>query len=707
MTNPEMNDPESLESKVKVKLLDPLGRAIDGLKYHIMDGEKIVAKGVTDGQGNISPLLSKIGTSLTLYVERFANAEMKMVKTFKPWAADFSIKLLSGKVKEEIPLVKDSGDKGQYKRKTYTVKDKDTLGRIASENGTTVQAIATLNGMKVSDILHVGKVLKIPTQKDVAPSASDSTAPQYAAPAAKPAPPPPASPAPSATGAARAPLSQTPPVKNDAPVSKSSETQTPPASAPVETKKIEDRGENGTPKATINIICDQSGCIKLGDVGQLIEEINIRLSGFGGTLLAPKKLNEYTTQTEKAVKQFQRDYMGVAETGKVCGAVLLALDAFASKYPLPLESMKCKCNKCKGFGSGYTDSAKADFWKKKDTPYIGTEFPGMHRSLLWMFRAALFYVGDKDKALGYFYMGISSAYRCWKDNKVHSRHTTNHMGNALDVQFRHGNEKTRCEGGVLQKLRDDIFIKQMGGQMAWRDSNLLSLEPADIAPSWVHFDVRTFSSEYQQDKYYATTQAGVDGEPLVEMAKRESRLKLINCGGILPKPAVIKDDRVPIASLKLSQLGLEFIKGWESYGDKPYDDSEKYCTIGWGHLIAKSSCASLAQADDNRYEQYKNGITAERAAEILEKDIARITMNVEDYVQVPLYQQEYDALISLAFNTGGFGKFPKLLSKLNTKDYSGCCNEFADIANHGTSGLVKRRQAEMKIFRNNVYDSKH
>lgn len=76
-------------------------------------------------------------------------------------------------------------------------------------------------------------------------------------------------------------------------------------------------------------------------------------------------------------------------------------------------------------------------------------------------------------------------------------------------------------------------------------------------------------------------------------------------------------------------------------------------------------------------------------------------------MQVPLYQQEYDALVSLAFNTGGFSKFPKLLSKLNTKDYSGCCDEFADITNKGTKGLALRRKAEMNIFRNKVYDSTH
>lgn len=54
--------------------------------------------------------------------------------------------------------------------------------------------------------------------------------------------------------------------------------------------------------------------------------------------------------------------------------------------------------------------------------------------------------------------------------------------------------------------------------------------------------------------------------------------------------------------------------------------------------------------------------------------------------------------MSLAFNTGGLSKFPKPMSRLNTKDYN---------ANGGTEGLVERRQAEMKIFRNRINDSSH
>ena len=98
----------------------------------------------------------------------------------------------------------------------------------------------------------------------------------------------------------------------------------------------------------------------------------------------------------------------------------------------------------------------------------------------------------------------------------------------------------------------------------------------------------------------------------------------------------------------------------------PYDDSEGYCTVGWGHLLAKKSCAALKAAKDPEYEMYKNGVSEEEAEIILKKDIRRITDKAALTIHVPLYQHEYDALMSLAFNAGGLSKFPKLISdKLN------------------------------------------
>jgi len=677
---------EQLVSTVKLKLLDPFGNAIDGLKYQINRGGKIVAQGVTDGQGRIQQFATQLGKEISVQVDHFTTGTMTQIHQLTPWNEKMSLQLVSGKVKFETQLAPDKGSPGEYRRKTHLVVSGDTLSAIAAKNGTTAQAIAALNGIAVESMLRIGLVLKVPSGKSSA--------------------------APVAAGTASPPTTNTP-----APGAV-------PANVPPVTQVSEDRGENGTPKATVALQCNQQACIKLGDKGPLIEELNIRLMGFGNTISAPTAWNEFTAKTQGAVKQFQRDYMGVAETGKVCGAFLVALDDFRMKYPVHLAQMKCQCGKCDGFGNNQLDSALAGVFTdaQHTKPRPGVEYPGMHRALLWSFRAALFYVHAKDKALNYRFLRISSGYRCWYDNtgylnglanKKTKRNSTNHMGNALDLQWTKGESTTRCEGAAVDTLRSEIFVKRLGAQLKWVEENKLSLETAaDGATSWIHMDVRNLVAQYRDTRYYAVTHTGVDGDGMVEFARREGRLGLIACGGILPavvskeasKPAA-STQRLPIDSLSLSGKGVDFVKGWEKLALNPYDDSEGYCTVGWGRLISKKHCADLA--NEPGFKPFKEGITNAKANGMLKEDIEDVEIKIKRRVQVPMFQQEYDALVSLIFNLGEFNKCPKLLSKLNTGDYSGCCDEFADITNGGASGLVKRRKAEMNIFRNAVYDSTH
>lgn len=58
------------------------------------------------------------------------------------------------------------------------------------------------------------------------------------------------------------------------------------------------------------------------------------------------------------IKQFQRDYMKVFETGKICGNVLRAIDEFSNKYPVNINEGKCPCKKCTGFGNSLYQEEK-------------------------------------------------------------------------------------------------------------------------------------------------------------------------------------------------------------------------------------------------------------------------------------------------------------------------------------------------------------
>ena len=740
-----------ITSQVRLKLLDPLGRQIVGLKYQILKGAKIVAQGITDAEGRIQQFESSVGDTLSVQVERFIDGRMKEIRQVTPWTERFSVKLVSGKVKEASTTSPNAGAPGQYKRKTYVVRERDSLSKIAQVNGTTAKEIAHLNRIGLNSVLQIGQTLKLPPVASTpAPTAPAPAAPPLAAPRANPAP------RPSAPSAVNGPA--------PAPVTTVAPAYVPVNAGPTPKTTVDnDRGENGTPKTTVSLTC-QNACLKLGDRGALVEELNIRLTGFGGTVQAPKPLNEFTSKTEAAVRQFQRDYMDVPETGRVCGRFLKALDDFRTRFPIDLTKMRCPCGHCHGFGNGYTDSRAVGMFS--DTahthPYPGTEYPGMHRAVLWGLRAALFYTAVKDHDLTYTFLRVSSGYRCWHDNRAHDRRSTNHMGNALDLQFKKGTATTRCEGADVDKLRNKVFVKRLGAQLSWSEDNMVSLETAaQGATSWVHMDVREYDTQYKDSRFYAVAQAVADGDPMLDMATREGRLPLLACGGlqaqaappagptpvtagsapsptapttaspiaapsassstpvsnIAPAPptgralsggpltTLATEERTAINALSVSDNGLRFIQGWEKCDLHPYDDSEGFCTIGWGHLIKKAKCAAIQ--NDASLQAFKNGVSQATADNLLKEDVKTAEDIIHDVVQVPMYQHEYDALVSLIFNLGGFKKCPKLLSKLNTKDYNGCCDEFADITNHGQPGLAKRRKAEMNMFRNKVYNSAH
>ena len=297
--------------------------------------------------------------------------------------------------------------------------------------------------------------------------------------------------------------------------------------------------------------CGEKYCIKKGDKNELIREINIRLAGFGGNV----PTDEFTDRTEKMIKQFQRDYMQVPETGKVCGNVLKAIDEFSLNFDLSgtvWSDLDCSCttkgsnvtsslriiseiNNCKGWGDGTGKGTYKIGNAEKDHKY---EYPGIHRSLLFGFKAVLFYL---SKHPTYRFRKMSSGYRCRFKNYM----TTNHQGKAIDIQFK----DTGDIGGTLQsnipklkKIREDIFYKYLNAKTNWvNGTNNFCLEPIALiykpngkidqnyTYSWIHFDVREFESIYLEDKYFCKNKDGLNGTSIIQIAKKYGFEKTCSC----------------------------------------------------------------------------------------------------------------------------------------------------------------------------------
>jgi len=144
--------------------------------------------------------------------------------------------------------------------------------------------------------------------------------------------------------------------------------------------------------------------------------------------------------------------------------------------------------------------------------------------------------------------------------------------------------------------------------------------------------------------------------------------------------------------MKVSPAGRKAIALHEGNVLTAYQDIVGVWTIGVGHTAG----AGLP------HPKAGMKITAAESDEILSRDLVTFEKAVLKAVKVPLTQNQFDALVSLAFNIGA-GAFAKstLVRKLNAGDYKGASAQF-DVWNKAggkkVQGLVNRRASERKLF---------
>ena len=141
--------------------------------------------------------------------------------------------------------------------------------------------------------------------------------------------------------------------------------------------------------------------------------------------------------------------------------------------------------------------------------------------------------------------------------------------------------------------------------------------------------------------------------------------------------------------MNISPNGLKFLMEAEGCVLKIYKDSAGYPTIGTGHLIRKG-------------EDFSAGLTTEQAQDLLQKDLVRFEAVVNEKVTVALTQNQYDALVSFAFNVGdGAFRSSTLLKRLNAGDYTAVPDQLMKWTKAGgrvNDGLITRRRNEAKLW---------
>ena len=176
-------------------------------------------------------------------------------------------------------------------------------------------------------------------------------------------------------------------------------------------------------------------------------------------------------------------------------------------------------------------------------------------------------------------------------------------------------------------------------------------------------------------------------------------------GGVLTQAQVIATDKllsidldavkqmlgVP-ESMLVSNKGVDLICEFEGKRLVAYDDGVGVWTIGFGTI------------------KYPNGVrvkkgdtcTLDQAKEYMRHDLIEFEHTVNSSVKVPLNQNQFDALVSLAYNIGSSAfKSSTLVKKLNSGDYQGAADQFNVWINAGgkrMQGLVNRRDREKLLF---------
>jgi len=156
--------------------------------------------------------------------------------------------------------------------------------------------------------------------------------------------------------------------------------------------------------------------------------------------------------------------------------------------------------------------------------------------------------------------------------------------------------------------------------------------------------------------------------------------------------------------MKTSQIGIDLIKHFEGLHDgdlkqiglQPKKDPIGIWTEGYGHAMRDVNGNFL-----RGNKTPKSTISTEKQAEaLLQKDLESFELIVSRKIKIPLKPNQFDALVSHTYNTGGSDTLFKLINQKAPKAQIKKWFETKYITAGGVvfKGLVERRKAESKLY---------
>ena len=141
--------------------------------------------------------------------------------------------------------------------------------------------------------------------------------------------------------------------------------------------------------------------------------------------------------------------------------------------------------------------------------------------------------------------------------------------------------------------------------------------------------------------------------------------------------------------MKTSEKGISLIKNFEGLRLKAYQCTASVWTIGWGTTMI------------NGIKVKSGDIINEEMAEVLfAEDIKIFEDIVNSNIKIPINQNQFDALVSHTYNTGGSENLFELInSKAGKKRiHNWFLNSYITSGGNLTQGLVRRRRMEADLF---------
>ena len=141
--------------------------------------------------------------------------------------------------------------------------------------------------------------------------------------------------------------------------------------------------------------------------------------------------------------------------------------------------------------------------------------------------------------------------------------------------------------------------------------------------------------------------------------------------------------------MKTSQIGLELIKFFEGFKSKPYLCPASIPTIGYGTTIRKIG---------SRVKLTDKPISEKEASELLQSTLVTYENIVMRKITRPLKQNEFDALVSFTYNTGGSKTLFEMVNSQNPLLKAWWISHYITGGGKQLKGLIERRKAEAKLY---------